>query len=222
MDNYNQDDIEKFRLAVEQLEVARELIGSNSHVKARMAMILVDNLGDVLATRLCESIFKEDSFFAIARIPRINPSEIQEARRDFNTKISILERVRIISGADATILRISHQYRNAAFHRDVHNASIIKILARACFKTVCNLFIKKYDIGVSYGGMDPIRWLLPYAKNTTRLNFREDSKIIASKLLKGTQISIPKFRKDLLEDIAQRLRVINKIQDEVGCRSPRP
>lgn len=217
---YVRNDIEKFRLVVEELEVCREMIKSASHVKSRTALILMDNLAEILAIRIYEAAFKRDNTFALVERPRINFAEIRDAKGDFSRKISLLEKLGAISKYDASVLRVSHQYRNAAFHRDTHNVSIIRSLAMVCFRSVCHLFVVNYNIGVSYGGMESLRWLVPYAKNTTRLNFREDSQIIADKLLRGITKSAATLRKHFAKDILERLKDIGSIRNEIGYGNP--
>lgn len=220
IDSYVTSDIEKFRLVVEELEVCREMIKSSSHVKSRTALILIDNLAEILAVRYYERAFNRDKSFAIVQKPRLAFEELEEAKFKFHKKISILEKLGGISEFDATVLKIGHQYRNAAFHRDVHNPSTIKSLAMICFRSVCHLFVKNYDIGISYGGMSPIKWLTPYDKNTTQLNFHNHSQIIANKLLKGITKSALTLRKHFLRDIMERLDDIEAIRSEVGYCNP--
>jgi len=62
-------DLEDFELAVEQLEEADRLSRMNSTLKRRRALILLDNLGEILTYQFCHEQYGKDFSFVQAFPP---------------------------------------------------------------------------------------------------------------------------------------------------------
>ena len=125
--------MEQFRLIVEQLEVSRQLILSKSLFKARMAIILLDNIADVLLYRRTSEMFADDDF-AKKVLPQQFPRQLRkEAWKNFHIRLGLEKSDRPILPTDSVILGIGHRYRNAAYHKDEHNPAVTTMLARIIF-----------------------------------------------------------------------------------------
>lgn len=55
-----EDELEQFRLIVEQLEVCRDLVLAEVGPKLRMALILLDNTAEVMLYRISRKAFEHD------------------------------------------------------------------------------------------------------------------------------------------------------------------
>lgn len=214
INDYPTHNEEKFRLVVEQLETCRALIKSSSTAKARMATILLDNLAEILMYRHCIKIFSDDDFTKWI-MPQHFPSKTRNKVLEYyNKKINIFQtNLKLISNTEADVLRIGHSYRNAAFHRDLHNARTISILARILFKSVCSLFTKVYKTNnATEGGFKkPLKWLSSYKLPLSYLNYSQAATTIAKKLIVGIQVTLPTARKVFASDLENRFTVIDEL-----------
>lgn len=213
MNDYSKHRIEKFRLAVEQLEICRDLIKSSSDTKARIAIILLDNIAEVLMYRHCFETFSSADFTKFI-VPQRFPSKTRrEVLKYFDEKVVLFQtELKLIPNTDAIVLRIGHSYRNAAFHRDMHNQATISMLARILFKTVCSLFAKVYDNGISeFYRNKRFKWLSTYGLLSNQVSYAQAAAAIAKKLKGGIQTTLPTARKAFASDIENRLAALEEL-----------
>jgi hypothetical protein len=203
---------ERLRLLVEQLEMVRGLLNSGSPVDAKVAIILLDNLADSLMYRRCLQEFEEDSELALIRRPRFTLAKRTEALREFKAKVNLLNSIGFLSNEDATVLKIGHSYRNAAYHRDAHNPRVTNELGRLLFAAVSRLFKSYYANGVSSSGFAPEGWLSNYGLRPDFINFTAVSTLIAGKLMEGISITLEEAREVFQQDVTLRVK---EIEDEI-------
>src|SRR5262245_41791961 len=117
------------RLVYEQLEAAKDHLRRGSVLDYRLALILSDNVAELLMHRELDYLFRYDD----SRMPKWEPArteliqaglgskytfeERQGAEREFDPKLRLLVRLNRISTEDRLILGICHRFRGAAFHR---------------------------------------------------------------------------------------------------------
>jgi hypothetical protein len=190
--------------------MVRPLLNSDSPVERKIAIILLDNLADVLMYRRCVQEFEIDSSLAPIRKPRFTLSKRDEALRYFRTKANVLTNIKIISAEDSTVLKIGHEYRNAAYHRDIHNPRVTNKLGRLLFMSVCNLFASYYDNGVSVGAGQEEEWLVRYGVRTSFINLATAAKAITAMLKKDLSITLVEARTALREDVTLRVKDIER------------
>ncbi len=213
---YYHSDIEKYKLIIEQLEICKELINSASTPKARMALILLDNIADVIMYRYCISMFEYDDYYKKIVRPKYSPKEKKQILKYFEPKLAMIQKLGEIGSYEVTVLRVLHSYRNAAYHRDKHNPSVIIELSKIMFKAVCSLFVKIKQSNYSYEGFEkPQHWLTKYKLKTEGIVYKTASKVIVKKLMSGLIITLPKARSALLQDIQLRLLEIYKLRNEI-------
>lgn len=224
-------DLERFALVAEQLAVCRELLASGSVPKARMAIILLDQLADALIFRRCELAYSiwDDRTWLRQHHPRYGRAEKNRARRNFGRRIEIAQVLDrhfpgnpedpMIRDGDAAILRIAHRYRNLAHHRDRHNPRVMPVLARVLFRAVINMWIRGYRQGsaVAHSGIrarlaevgieglgsssDPAG----FSQRDEWLNFREDAVRVHTALLPEVEIEDENVRLVLAVDLNDRI-----------------
>ena len=56
-----------------------------------------------------------------------------------------------MSQSDAAILKIGHNFRNAAYHEDAHNPYVVDSVARVLFGAVARLVARMQRPGVAVG-----------------------------------------------------------------------
>lgn len=212
---------EKFHEFVEVLEICRELVLASSAVKNKLALILLDNTAEVLLYhQYCESINDDDYFKHIIR-PKYSLRQRKKSAKGMPGKIYFMNCVKkAISKRDATVLRVSHKYRNAAFHRDEHNPKANKIIAPILFQTVCNTYARSFSRGVIQGGDESaLKWLHKYGIKEPYLDYKRAARQIALRLTKGVKVSDKLVTATLSEDLMHRWE---KLTTEVAKKLPLP
>ncbi len=211
----NDTSIEALKLLAEQLKLTRTFLGRNSPVEAKVTIILLDNLADSLMYRRCCHEFEEDSFLAVVKRPRFSQIKRNEALRDFKAKVNLLCSIGFLTSEDSTVLKIGHSYRNAAYHRDIHNPQVTHEIGRLLFMSVCNLVKSYYKNGVSAGGFQPHLWLADYGLRTDFIEFESAARTIVTQLMEGVSITLPTARTAFQEDINLRLSGIEQSIQEL-------
>lgn len=214
---YTEDHDQRYRLVIEQLEVCSDLIRSDSPNKARMAIILLDNLADILMLRYCNYKFSEDYFYSLYQKPKYTKEQLKKAKENIHGKVEMLRSnaKTILTKKDETIISVCHSYRNSAQHNDEHNPQVTSAIARILFVTVSNLFVKIQHKGHSsyYAGPTP-KWIQKYT-NDKMIAYKDFASEIVKKLQKGISLSLPSLKKIILFDISSRIKQIQKKVDEL-------
>lgn len=145
----------RFGRAVGQLEACADLIEESGTPRLRMAIVLLDNLADnFLYHRFRAHVLRSDdhSYSLIPR-RRLTKKELDSLEQSFPNKLDFVAAMsssredvgNFISTSDLDILRISHRYRNAIYHRDTHNRAVVPVITRLLFGATCRLFPMSYQ-----------------------------------------------------------------------------
>lgn len=218
---YTHDDTERYRLAVEQLEVCAELISSESPHKARMAIILLDNLADILLLRYCNYKFSEDFYFGLVYDkPKYTRDQLKKAQDNLHGKLEMVRNNTkvILTKKDETIISVCHAYRNSAQHNDEHNPQMTIAIAKILFTTVGNLFVRiQHSRNSVYYASSVAKWLQKYTTKT-HLVYKDFAQEIVKKFQKGISLSLPNLKKTILFDLSSRIEKIEEIIREIPLR----
>ena len=210
---YTNNHDERYALVVEQLEVCADLIKAGKPNKARMAIILLDNLADILMLRHCNYKFSEDDFLSSYIKPKYTKEQVENAKHNIQGKIDLLRTNdrKMLTQKDETIIVVCHAFRNSAQHNDEHNPKTTIAISKVFFVAVSNLFAKFQHSGHSayYGGPLP-EWARKYSGDT-KIVYKEFAQAIANKLQKGISIKLPTLKKALILDLKNRVDGIEQI-----------
>jgi hypothetical protein len=203
-------DPEKFQEFIEILETCQSFISSSSQVKIRLSLILLDNLAEVLMYYKGNELIEDDKFSKKFIAAKYSPSDCERFNKDFAGKVWFLsEKTNLFTIDDATILRIGHAYRNAAFHRDEHNPQATAVIVVLVFAVACRLLAIAYGDNKMVGGdMLPERWLKSYGINKPFLEFGPVSRHIGSQLLNPISVSQEDVTVALMQDLKVRWQLI--------------
>jgi hypothetical protein len=156
------DQLARLLLITEQLEVASGLLGSDSIADARAALILLDHHAEIMLHRHFESLFRAgDGKGPLAGRP-YKQGERKKLRK-FDVKIDAAAGVgalgegapSVLEADDAACLRLAHRHRNAAYHRDRHNAGVLRLVCLLQLRSVCHLLPKTIEsVSISFAGGD--------------------------------------------------------------------
>ncbi len=219
--DYTNNHDECYALVVEQLEVCADLVRSDKPNKARMAIILLDNLADILMLRYCNYKFSEDDFLSSYLKPKFTKEQVEKAKQNIQGKIELLRSndKKVLTKKDETIIAVCHTFRNSAQHNDEHNPRTTIAISKVFFVAVSNLFARLQHSGHSayYGGPLP-EWARKYS-NDTKIVYKEFAQVIANKLQKGISIKLPILKKALVLDLQNRVNGIEQIVYELPSQS---
>ena len=125
----------------EQLEQAAELLDKCSPACARLALILVDNMAEVVMYQRTRDEFATDRAFSGSRPPKYLPNKRRDVLWDFDAKVNFVhDDIRIIDADDAKFLKFGHTVRNEAYHKYEYHRDVIIPGARTYFGMVCRLY----------------------------------------------------------------------------------
>lgn len=206
----NGSNIEALKLLAEQLQLTRTFLTAGNPIEAKVTIILLDSLADSLMYNRCRQEFENDGRLAVIKRPRFSATKRREVLRDFKAKVNLLCSIDFLSYEDGTVFKIGHSYRNAAYHRDVHNPQVTQQLGRLLFMSVCNLVRSYYSRRVSSGGFQPQQWLAEYGLRTDYIEFPVAARTIVTQLLDGVSITLPSACAAFQQDINLRLRKIEE------------
>jgi hypothetical protein len=205
------DELDLFRITLQQLEICRQLILDSTEAKSRVALILLDNISEIILYRVVkEELAREDFLRPVVR-DQYPLKKRRAIDRFFWAKLEIVTDIRRLPRAVSAALTILHSYRNAAYHRDTHNPAVLPILARIAFVAVADLLartsagMQSYAIG---GHRKPIEWLRQYGLDTTFVQFDTASKSIARQLTKGIRPKLSSVRQSFEADVASRIQAV--------------
>jgi len=137
------------RLIYEQLEAGKRQLLDTSLLGSRLALILLDNVAELLMYRALTIQFGFDDSFRPYGEPALSewskrrkytPEERKAAEREFEPKTHILHmRLKKISSDDFIILNTCHRLRNEAFHSGTLRERILQQVSTLLFTTVVGL-----------------------------------------------------------------------------------
>jgi len=157
---YRYDEIDRFLLFAEQLEVACELLGAETLAKTRTALVVLDNLANLLFHRHAEAVFAGGEGSHWYRRKRYTRSERREIFQDFNRMLRLAGEdsdgppwravSAILTEPDAVVMRVAHGHRNGVYHEDRHNAALIQPLSMLYAQALGRAFVRSHARGWSY------------------------------------------------------------------------
>src|SRR5262249_4489579 len=125
----------------------------DSTLKRRRALILLDNLAEILTYQYCHEKYGNDFALVQTFPPKLSRSRWRKIIGSYTERLNAcFSKFELLSRPDWAILRIGHRYRNASYHRNLHNKAAVAVLAGLMRGAVCRLFVKVYSNGCSIGG----------------------------------------------------------------------
>jgi hypothetical protein len=212
------DELDQFRITVQQLEVCRGLILKGGEAHSRSALILLDHISEVILYRIMREEIERDEFTRKVLPQRYPPKKRSQIERVFHAKLDAVASVHHLPAVITTTLKILHGYRNAAQHQDKHNPAVLPVLARISLVATADLFartaagFKNRGIG---GLSRPIEWLQPYGLDTGHVWYESVAKEIGRQLKRGVRPKLPLVNQSLATDISTRAEAVRNVLDEV-------
>jgi hypothetical protein len=229
---YLYSELEQFRMVSEQLEICNSLFKKQSIPRLRICMILLDNLAEVLILRHLKDRYSWDDFFQWIQPPEFPPNKRKKLNSYFDEKIKAIHKQGILTDEDMLVLKITHLHRNAAFHSDRHNPSILFLITSLLFTVVSRLTLKlsagllRKGQVISGSGESISRkeyiWLRKYGAKPNFVSYDTVCKNLVKLLGHKRKPNLSKVLTTLSRDIDERITFIKDKLIEVfgSIRSP--
>lgn len=219
--------MERIWVVVDQIEFAKNLLSSGKFSYLRIALLLLDNVLEILMYRRIMDDFAHDELYeklnnnAKSSLPKdIYESWRREANfqligikqkklitKFFDEKLTFLsEDKNSIKQPVANALRSIHRYRNEAYHRDHIRKETIRPIVMLLFEIVCDLLVELSPSSyVFHSGDDWREYFTRYEVPGKNLLPDDGLKLISDKLKSGVILDLQNLKLALKTHIKTRL-----------------
>ena len=212
--------MENVRLIYEQIETAKAHMSAGGVLDSRLALILLDNVAELLMARELKDAFDFEDFFyprdGRARLgdamrAKYTPDERRRAEREFEMKLKIVGfRMGKISLEERAILKVCHRLRCEAFHAGTIRRTILSQAAILLFQTTVALTLKlpirAFVLPAPTPAEPDARFLARYElHDAMRLALDEGREQVARILLNGIALDARAFAETLSADLVKRI-----------------
>lgn len=208
--------MENVRLVYEQIETAREHLLQGCVLHSRLALILLDNVAELLMAKALEEELAFENFcyppnreprLSDDRRPKYTAEEREAARSEFEPKLRILgHHLNKISAEDRAILKICHRLRNEAFHAGTIRHTILAHITVLLLQTVVSLTLKLLIRSFVLPGPRPAEAAAGFLarfeiEDAMSIAMDAGREHIARKLLEGIALDVRSFADTLSGDL---------------------
>lgn len=212
--------MENVRLIYEQIETAKAHLLKGGVLNCRLALILLDNVAELLMARALQEEFAFEDFFYPKNRPerlaapartKYTPEERSRSEREFEPKLRILGfRLGKISPEDRAILKVCHRLRCEAFHAGTLRRTILSqatvLLFHSTVALTLKLPIRSFTLPAPKPAEADARFLERFElKDAMRLALDEGRNHVATKLNEGIAIDARVFAQTLSDDLLGRI-----------------
>lgn len=213
--------MEQLRLIYEQIEAAKAHIASGVTLNFRLALILLDNVAELLMSRSLQEQFAFEDYFyppehqarlGEAYRPKYTQQERVSSQREFEPKLRILGfRLNKITPNERSTLKVCHRLRNEAFHVGTVRSAVLSQVALLLFQTTVDLTEKLLAGQVFWlpvgrlGGADGAFLARFNLADALALASDQGRSQMATALKQGVVLDPATFATTLSEDLIQRL-----------------
>ncbi len=211
-----------FRLIYEQIEAAKAQMLGSSLLGYRLALILLDNVAELLMHRELQMYFAlEDRFkpkwepaysqwIQGGLGPKYTAEERAAAEREFEPKTRILgHRLGRISADDRLVLSVCHKMRCEAFHQGRLRPGVFEIVVRVLYLTVVELTRKLSAPPITVRGRpsnEEAAFMVRFGvEDAFLLPTDKGRRQLADHLLHGLQLQVSAVAAGLSQDLLERI-----------------
>ena len=216
--------ITEFKLFIEELEHAAELILSGRRAKERMALVILDSLADRLLYQHAHRHLEAAEYMVWRRDPQFTAKEQNDLLQDFAKKTRLGAKDAewpypnpILEASDVSVFRVAHAYRNAGYHRGEHNDALTSPLGRLYAIAIAGAFPRSLT-DVLTGGLDDrlldeldrFDWRGPGLK-PGQFRVKEAAERICAEIAAPLAVDTRDLAKQLVVDFEARCGVVQEI-----------
>lgn len=168
------------RIVVQLLE-AKRFADEGSEPHGRLALLLLDNLAEILIHREVEYQLAFASMFRSLREPAVSRRKEKKIRRYFGEKVAYLVELGLVEATHARMLDKLHLYRNEAYHHDEVRTQTLHTAVDIYFYLCC-ILMKSLPVH-SYQATATSKHLKPFVDDARWVNGFEVQGRVADSLL---------------------------------------
>jgi hypothetical protein len=132
--------IAHFHHCIEQLDLAAKQFDRASSAYARFALILTDNVLELMLHRFAEQELKWDEMWrSLGKQKYSDDERTRVLGQHFEEKPKFARKLGVLSDDEMTFVLICHRYRNELYHRGIVHESVIFDIAWQYHDVVCDL-----------------------------------------------------------------------------------
>jgi hypothetical protein len=205
--------VERTYALVEQLDLALEQLAIGTPTASRFALILVDNVVELVLHTSCETeILFDDSWDRLAPKRYNAKARAGALGKWFGPKVEFCVGLKVLSRAEAEFIRDVHEYRNELYHTGIHYDDIILPLAWEYFGTAADLLPRMRVAAHRMADPDSPR-VTRYFPGGIWDKVPEERVRDAALSLRGQRVPLPKLFADMLSAFATHL--VQEVQDDL-------
>jgi hypothetical protein len=192
---------------IEQLEEAGYQIDKRTPTAARLGLLLVDNLAELLMYNRVRLEFARDSQLGRVTQPKYSSSKRKEVTEYFDKKVNfVVSETKDIQEDDGEVLKVGHQLRNEAYHKGILRESIIGNVTATYFEVVCKVLPQFWSGWLAYSHPDEVtRFLQRFDIQGSTIDWDILGKVCGF-LLKGRACTISSLCESLSDDLVHRIQ----------------
>ncbi|KWF99081.1 hypothetical protein [Burkholderia cepacia] len=129
---------------VEQLDRGAEELHAGTDVGNRLALILVDNVIELLLHRYCESRFGWAGKLEFPEAPQryTRAAKARVLGQRFDEKLKFVKAENRLSEVEFGFIGVCHKYRNEAYHIGVSRENVLFPIAWLYHQLACDIFVR--------------------------------------------------------------------------------
>lgn len=194
---------------LEMLQEACQQLDKGTGTGARIALILLDNLAEIMMYKRVRYIFAHDSQFN-GVIPRKYPDRLRKkVLRVFPEKVEFLVGdTDTISEDQGKVLKAGHLLRNEAFHRGEVREGIIGNVSRTYLSVVCDILPQLWSgVLILAPGEDVGGYLKQFKVEATMID-EDVLKSVCASFLDRHRCTVEELTSSLSSDLTRRIEEV--------------
>ena len=141
---------------IEQLDRAADELRYANPLHSRLALVFIDNVVELIIYRKCRSLLEKEAYETTSPEVALLAAQKKLRYASFPDVLNELFRRDVINGEERDLVRIAHEYRNAAYHEGLTRDDVIHPIAWHYHAIACELFWRLHPRSFEWRPDDPI------------------------------------------------------------------
>jgi hypothetical protein len=198
--------MEQLRKDIEQFELAASLLDEESPTKARLALVLVDNVTELIMYRKARYEFARDASSCFWETQEYPENKRDRVLRYFGDKVNFLANDAGVMSLEKTrIIRASHYLRNEAYHTGRIRDDIIRPVTLTYFSFACRMYAQLWRGSYIYSDRSQVKEFLERFGFASRPLDERTLRAILNKVRASRQCPVEELALSVSEHLTGRI-----------------
>ncbi|MBI5103000.1 MAG: hypothetical protein HZB33_14380 [Nitrospirae bacterium] len=198
--------MKEIRKDIEQLKEVAGQLEKATPTSARIALLLLDNLVELLMYKKIRLEFMSDSEYGRIIPPKYSSKKRKDVIEYFNEKVNFLiTEIRNINEDEGAVIKCAHFFRNEAYHNGVLKEPVILNITRTYFEAACHLFPRLWIKAYSYSSDADVKSFLSEFDIQEAGITTENLSKVCERILTGNKCSTEELCIRLSQYLVQRI-----------------